>query len=267
LSGNEKQIRAMYEDPAAEKQRFSASRSAGMEAHYTKKLLDPYIARDTRVLEVGCATGYYALHYADTCREYVGVDLVPEHVALLRRRAEEKGFSNVKAKVGDATALQEADGRYDVVCCLGPLYHLPSAERKQAMRECARVCRPGGTLAFAYINRVGVYAGACVHGRLREFYPSQRANACVLGQGVDDMRPEVFFYTMPEEMEDMAMGLGLIKLRNLGTDFFFAADAIDRMDDEKFALYQPLADEMARYENCTGLSNHALLLCRKPAAE
>lgn len=86
----------------------------------------------------------------------------------------------------------------------------------------------------------------------------------MLGRGVDDMRPEVFFYTMPEEMEETAQGLGLQKLRNLGTDFFFAAEAIDRMDDDKFALYRPLADQMARYESCTGLSNHALLLCRKP---
>lgn len=145
-----------------------------------------------------------------------------------------------------------------MVCCLGPLYHLPPAERERAMRECVRVCRPGGVLAFAYINRVGVYAGACVHSKLGEYYPNERANTCVLGRGVDDMRPEVFFYTMPEEMEETAQGLGLQKLRNLGTDFFFAAEAIDRMDDDKFALYRPLADQMARYESCTGLSNHAL---------
>lgn len=93
MSGNEKRIRAMYEDPAEEEQRFLKSRSAGMEAHYTKKLLDPYITRESRVLEVGCATGFYALYYADKCREYVGVDLVPGHVALLRRRAAERGFS------------------------------------------------------------------------------------------------------------------------------------------------------------------------------
>lgn len=264
MSGNKEQLRAMYIDLDREEKRFSTSRSAGMEAHYTKKLLDPYITRDSRVLEVGCAVGYYALYYGDKCREYVGVDLIPEQVERLRIRAADRGLSHVSAKVGDALNLQEPDESYDVVCCLGPLYHLPLEERKQAMRECARVCRPGGILAFAYINRVGVYAGACVQRKMWDIYPSAVANACVLGRGVDDIRPDVFFYTMPEEIEGIARLLGLIKLHNLGTDFFFAAEAIDRMDDGAFALYRPLADEMARYESCTGLSNHALLLCSKP---
>jgi len=35
------------------------------------------------------------------------------------------------------------------------------------------------------------------------------------------------------------------------------------MNDEKFAIYMELADEMAKYESCTGMSNHALLICRK----
>lgn len=41
MSGNEKRIRAMYEDPAEEEQRFLKSRSAGMEAHYTKIAAGP----------------------------------------------------------------------------------------------------------------------------------------------------------------------------------------------------------------------------------
>ena len=39
------------------------------------------------------------------------------------------------------------------------------------------------------------------------------------------------------------------------------------MDDEKFAVYMELADEMAKYEPCTGMSNHALLICKKSLKE
>lgn len=42
-------------------------------------------------------------------------------------------------------------------------------------------------------------------------------------------------------------------------------NVINAMEDEKFQLMQPLLDQMTAYESCTGMSNHALLVCRKGA--
>ena len=73
------------------------------------------------------------------------------------------GLTNATGRVGDATQLGEIpDDSFDVVCCFGPLYHLPPEERELVFAECRRVCRPGGVLAFAYICQIGVYAAACV---------------------------------------------------------------------------------------------------------
>lgn len=38
------------------------------------------------MLEVGCATGYYATRFAGRCREYVGVDLYPPHTEIFRQK-------------------------------------------------------------------------------------------------------------------------------------------------------------------------------------
>jgi len=92
---------------------------------------------------------------------------------------------------------------------------------------------------------------------------SQAANELVLKQGVDDIRPNTFFFTMPEEIESVAERHGLTKIKNIGTDYFVTMSVVDKMDDEKFALYMELAEEMAKYESCTGMSNHALLVCQK----
>ena len=43
----------------------------------------------------------------------------------------------------------------------------------------------------------------------------------------------------------------------------FTMSVVDQMDDEQFKLYLELADEMFNHESCTGMSNHALLICRK----
>lgn len=110
---------------------------------------------------------------------------------------------------------------------------------------------------------LGVYAGACVQDQLRDRYPNPRANRYVLEQSTDDVRPGVFFYTSPEEIEQSAAENGFRTVGNYGLDFFFMASAIDDMDEEKYRCYLELANKMSYSPSCTGLANHALLLCRK----
>ncbi len=78
--------------------------------------------------------------------DVVLVDPVPRHV--------EAASAVCPALVGDARALPEVDGLFDVVQLFGPLYHLPDpADRHQALAEAARVAKPGGLVAAAAINR------------------------------------------------------------------------------------------------------------------
>ena len=198
------------------------------------------------------------------CGEYVGIDLFPPHIDLFKQKIAENRLTNVSCQVGDATNLEGIDSEaFDVVLCLGPMYHLPPEERELVFAECKRVCKSGGVIAFAYINKIGVYVGACVHDQGREIYPNKTANEYILKLGTDDLRPDVFYFTMPEEMEAAAAEHGLEKIRNTGLDFFVTMSAVDQMDDEKFEIYMALSDEMVKYESCTGMSNHALLICRK----
>ena len=70
MSSNEEQIRALYADGEREESRAAQSRSAGMEFAYTMKTMEKHIQKTDRVLEVGCATRYYALRLAPLCREH-----------------------------------------------------------------------------------------------------------------------------------------------------------------------------------------------------
>ena len=264
MLANTEKVLSYYEDytnRAGEDNRATSSRSAGLEFHYTKKALNEHIGKSSWMLEVGCGTGYYGMHFADKCKEYLGIDLFPHHIDVFKRKIQESGLENLSCRIGDARNLEGiADSSFDVVCCLGPLYHLPPEDRETVVAECRRVCIPGGIIALAYINKVGAYVGACI--QYSETYPSKKANDFVLGLGInDDDAP--FYFTMPEEMEAMAARHGLSKIRNIGTDSFITTSVVDKMDDEKFELYMALADEMVRHESCTGMSNHALLICKK----
>jgi len=267
LAGYKEKILAHYEKytvRAGEDNRASASRSASLEFHYTKKILDEIISINDRVLEIGCGTGHYGFYYADKCKEYVGVDLFPLHIEIFRRKIMESGLENLSCFEGDATNLDGIDDNsFDVVLCLGPMYHLPADMREIVFAECKRVCKPGGFIAFAYANKIGAYFGAVLHDKLRDIYPNRVANDAILKDGVSEEPGSPFFFTTPEEMEAAAVRNGLIKIRSAGVDFFNMTAIADKMDDEKFKIYLELHDEAVNHESCAGMSEHALLVCKR----
>ena len=93
---------------------------------------------DERALDVGCGAGALAIALAPLVTEVVGVDRVPELLALARDRAPE----NAVFVEGDATALLFDDASFDLAGTLRTLHHVHRPELVVA--ELARVVRPGG---------------------------------------------------------------------------------------------------------------------------
>ena len=272
MSTTQEKIRMHYSrDPAREESRHRHSRANSMEFRYTKLLLEPYMTPDKNVVEFGCATGYYAGLWHDKCQSYLGVDIVQENVDFFNA----KGLCNAKARQGDATNCPEfSDNSFDVVLCLGPMYHLPQEERALAMAEMARICKPGGLLAFAYINKAGVLMQAMTnriwrhklpwYKRLRRhntYYPNRKGNDCIFA-GVNDV-DNPFFFTMPEEMEPLAAQCGLRVVQNAGVDITLNTDQINHMDGEQYACWLEFAEYMLQFPSVTGMASHALMLCAK----
>jgi len=262
MASNADIVRERYTDATREEARFSYNCASGMEAHYTEKMLAAWVKPADNVLEIGCGTGRYGMFLADKCRSYMGVDLSPDHVAFFQNKITENGLANVQVQVGDATKLDSiADESFDVVLVLGPMYHLPSAERDLVFAESKRVCKAGGMLAYAYINTLGVYAMACV--LYSGTYPNKHANECLLEKGLDDLRPELFFYTEPEIIAAAAERAGLTVVKHIGTDFALFQNVMNDLPEERLAAWMELSDRMSESQTCVGLSNHALMVCRK----
>jgi len=262
MSSNQSKIREKYSHANEGERALNSSRSESLEFHYTKKILDEYIKPDNRVIELGCGGGYYGMYFADKCAEYIGVDITSENIAAFERNIKTAGLSNVQAFVGDAINLSEfSDNSFDIVLCLGPMYHLPQEERLIVFKECNRIAKPNAIIAFAYVNGIGAYAGACI--KWGHIYPNAEENKYVFEYKTSDTNPGLFFFTSPEEMEHDAKQNKLEVLKNCGLDFWIISNAIDIMSEEQFDCYWELADKMNESPSCTGLSNHALLICRK----
>jgi len=141
-----------------------------------RSVLRPRLAE--RILELGVGTGYYSLDLA----AWVGAagaielcDLQPEMLDHVMRRAGERGLENLVPTQADAAALPYDDGSMDAVVLTAVLGEIPN--REGAMREIARVLRPGGRLVVgelfgdphfqtpATVERLGGEAGLLLEER------------------------------------------------------------------------------------------------------
>ncbi len=95
---------------------------------------------DERALDVGTGAGALALALAPLVREVVGVDRVPELLALGRERA--RAFGNVELVEGDATALPFPASSFDLAATMRTLHHV--ARPELVVAELARVTKIGG---------------------------------------------------------------------------------------------------------------------------
>jgi ubiquinone/menaquinone biosynthesis C-methylase UbiE len=111
-------------------------RRAELLAREVRDFVEPHA--DGRALDVGTGAGALAFALAPLVREVVGVDPVPELLALARARA----LPNTRFVEGDGEALGFPSSHFDLSGTHRTLHHVARPERVVA--ELARVTRPGG---------------------------------------------------------------------------------------------------------------------------
>jgi ubiquinone/menaquinone biosynthesis C-methylase UbiE len=97
---------------------------------------------DERAVDVGTGAGALAFALSPIVHEVVGVDRVPELLALALERAAL--YDNVTFVEGDATRLPFEDFAFDLAGTLRTLHHVQRPELVVA--ELVRVTRPGGRI-------------------------------------------------------------------------------------------------------------------------
>jgi ubiquinone/menaquinone biosynthesis C-methylase UbiE len=105
------------------------------------------------LLDVGTGTGNVAIPAAQRGARVTGLDITPELFESARARASEAGVE-IEWIEGDAEELPFAEASFDrVLSSFGAMF---APDHAAAAAELARVCRPGGTIAFTAWTPQGV---------------------------------------------------------------------------------------------------------------
>lgn len=150
-------IAAFYDsDPGREDSRLQEHQ---LERDLTWRYLVRYLPDTGRILDVGAASGSYAIPLAQRGYRVTAVDLSERLLEVARVRAQEEGVDErldfVVADARDLTGLPE--GSFDAVLMMGPLYHLVrEADRRSALRQAWSLLRSEGMVFSALLSRLGV---------------------------------------------------------------------------------------------------------------
>src|SRR4051794_39764187 len=177
------------------------------------------------VFDIGGGPGVYATWLARRGYEVHLIDPVPLHVEQARHASTRQPEAPIAScALGDARRIERADGSVDAALLLGPLYHLTErADRVAALREAARIVRPGGVMLAVGISRFVSTLDGMAHGYLADGVFAQIAwNDVTTGQHRNPTNHPAYFTTTffhhPAELKAEVEDAGLVHERTIGIE-------------------------------------------------
>ncbi len=223
----------------------------------TIRYLDRVIGANSMILDACSGTGRYAFYLADKGHSVTACDLTEHNVNIIKSKPDAAKLNDISVcNVLDLSRF--CDNSFDVVLCMGAMYHLKSSElKKQAMSECIRVCKPNGLVVFAYITKIGAVLAEINHDA-----SNMDELISTLNDGIGD---EIFVCVKPTEIESLAADCGLERLYNIGVDgmSYAISDKLNSASDENFQKYMAYHYSICEDENIIGTSLHGLYFGRK----
>ena len=190
--------------------------------------------RPLKVLDIGCGTGAWSVHWAGRGCIVTGVDFDPEFIGRARCREGLTDPNVFRGIVGDATRLPADIGQFDVVVLNSLLEHVP--DWRGAVSGAARALAPGGVLLLTTTNRHHPLQGEVNHFPFYPWLPGavrERVLAWIMKHRRDLVNytdfPAVHWFSYPQLRRE---------LRELGLQVY---DRLDLMRREQLTGVRSLA--------------------------
>lgn len=245
-----------YYNKFCEEKRLSR-RHGRVEFIVSMEYIHKYLAgiSQPKIIDIGAGTGRYSVYLADEGYDVTAVELVKYNLGILKAKG-----SSVKAYHGNALNLHRfADESFDMALLFGPMYHLYTMEDKvQALKEAARVTKPGGYILVAYcMNEYGVLSYGFRDGNVKECLADGRLTQdfrCV------SKPKDLYDYVRLEDIGRINEAAGLKRIQIIAPDgpADYMRQALNAMDEETFGLFIKYQLSVCERMDLIGASAHTV---------
>ena len=240
-----------------ENTRLTGSRAGQVEFITNTRYIEKYLKPGARILDVGAGTGEYSLYFGRKGYEVTAVELADRNIRVFRQKLLPS--DSVKLLQGNALDLSYLpDQSFDDVLLFGPLYHLHRREDQlRCIAEAKRVCRPGGTLFFAFISNDMVILNMFHHKPdyfLTDNYDHESLR----------LRDFPFVFHTAAAARQLLADSELSILHEVGSDGIseLLKDQINAMDEESYGQYLKYHAYACEKPGHLELSSHLLFVCK-----
>jgi len=241
-----------------EDDRLNNSQAARVEFLTTIKYIEKYLPAGGKIMDIGAGAGEYSLYFAKQGYSVTAVELAENNINAFRAKLT-PGL-NIDLRQGNACDLSAfGDASFDVVLLLGPLYHISdAADREKCINEARRVCKPGGTIFFAYISNDMVVLTQTFYYDLNYLVDGEYNHETFELNNF----PFVFF-TVPNARNELT-NAGVELLHEIAVDGVseLLAEKINQLDDAGYKQYLRYHFYCCEKPEMLGRSNHLLFIGR-----
>ncbi|MDC7220713.1 MAG: class I SAM-dependent methyltransferase [Spirochaetales bacterium] len=248
--------------------RLFRSRAHSIEFYTTLGVIEKYLTKPGRILELGAGHGVYSLYLAEQGHSVVATDIVEDNVNKMSALVTKENEANLEVRQLDALEASKVfKAEFDLTLCLGPLYHLRrEEERATCLRECAAVTGEGGILILAYINKH--FAIPYIQSLGAQFNKKDYEEMAKTSWDYKDFPDDfmnISYYSTPEAMAEEVEESGLKILDHVAADGMYTLlkDSIEKLTDEAFRDLLDYHMSKASLLSSLGASSHNLIICQK----
>jgi len=241
-----------------EDKRLNKTQADTVEFITTTNFINKYLKEGDKILDIGAGTGAYSIHYAKKGYNITAVEPVKKNLVILKDKIDDK--MKIEAKLGNALDLSNyQDNSFDLILCLGPLYHLHTKEEQlQCLNELKRVCKKDGVIFIAYISNDMVIVTE-----------SFRYNSNFLLSNHYDhesfkVKDNPFVFFTVEKFRELMQEASLEKVCEFGAEGLseLLHEEINKLSKEQFEKWVRYHQYICEKEQMLGYSNHIVYVAK-----
>lgn len=162
---------------------------------------------------------------------------------------------------GNALNLDNfADETFDIVLCLGPLYHLARDEDKlKCIKEVKRVCKEGGKIFFAYLSNDMVFITESI------LYNDDYLGSTLYNHETFKLTDKPFCFMTVEQMKHLMKLSNLKEIKHIAVDGLseLLSGKINTFNDQQFREWLRFHLYTCEKSELIGYSSHIVFIAEK----